>query len=144
MKYYGFAALFALLILVAGACLANSTPAPDLEATVEAAVKATLAAQLTDTHAPDADELHPIETTVAAAVEATLSAQPTGAPSSGVEPAGNPERLYRSYPAPTGFPGFRKYYQKRCYPGCHYDAPASGAPEAEVPEGTPTPQVAHP
>lgn len=29
------------------------------------------------------------------------------------------ERPYRSYPAPTGYPGFRVYYQKRCYPGCH-------------------------
>jgi hypothetical protein len=29
-------------------------------------------------------------------------------------------RYYKSYPAPTGLPGFRKYYQRRCYPGCHY------------------------
>jgi hypothetical protein len=29
------------------------------------------------------------------------------------------ERPYRSYPPPTGFPAFRRYYQKRCYPGCH-------------------------
>jgi hypothetical protein len=29
-------------------------------------------------------------------------------------------RAYRSYPAPTGQVGFRRYYQKRCYPGCHY------------------------
>jgi len=42
------------------------------------------------------------------------------APLSTVEPAR--ERPYRSYPAPTGYPGFRVYYQKRCYPGCHYDS----------------------
>jgi len=35
------------------------------------------------------------------------------------------ERPYRSYPAPTGYTGFRKYYQKRCYPGCHYDSSAA-------------------
>jgi len=35
------------------------------------------------------------------------------------------ERLYRSYPAPTGLPGFRRYYQMRCYPGCHSDGDAS-------------------
>jgi hypothetical protein len=29
-------------------------------------------------------------------------------------------RFYKSYPAPTGEAGFRKYYQRRCYPGCHY------------------------
>ncbi len=33
------------------------------------------------------------------------------------------DRFYRSYPAPTGAAGFRRYYQKRCYPGCHDDAP---------------------
>jgi len=55
---------------------------------------------------------------------------PTATP----EVASASERPYRSYPAPTGYPAFRKYYQKRCYPGCHYDVTA----------GTPTPQAVHP
>jgi hypothetical protein len=69
-----------------------------------------------------------------AAVEATLTAQPTISPADAPKAASIEDRLHRSYPAPTGYPGFRKYYQKRCYPGCHYDAA----------EGTPTPQVVHP
>ena len=50
--------------------------------------------------------------------------------------AGQPDRprYYKSYPAPTGQAGFRKYYQKRCYPGCHYGS-------AVV---TPIPSVFHP
>ena len=52
------------------------------------------------------------------------------APLSTAEP--DQERLHRSYPAPTGYPGFRKYYQKRCYPGCHYDATTSGASDTSV------------
>ncbi|MGQ9599916.1 MAG: hypothetical protein ACUVWZ_10925, partial [Anaerolineae bacterium] len=35
-------------------------------------------------------------------------------------PAPTQTRLIRPYPAPTGLPGFRRYYQIRCYPGCHY------------------------
>jgi hypothetical protein len=62
-----------------------------------------------------------VEATVQVAVEATLAAQPASTPEP-VQIAGDPERPYRSYPAPTGLPGFRLYYQKRCYPGCHtYD-----------------------
>jgi hypothetical protein len=42
----------------------------------------------------------------------------------GIKLVGTPgparERPNRSYPAPTGYPAFRRYYQKRCYPGCHY------------------------
>jgi hypothetical protein len=56
-------------------------------------------------------------------------------------PAATPEptrvRPYRSYPAPTGEAGFRKYYQKRCYPGCHYGSAAptpTEAPEEAVRE----------
>lgn len=57
------------------------------------------------------------------------------------------ERPYRSYPAPTGQAGFRKYYQKRCYPGCHNSQPVvtpatladtHSAPEAAVAEPQPT------
>lgn len=46
------------------------------------------------------------------------------------------ERSYRSYPAPTGYPGFRVYYQKRCYPGCH-SYPATPGPD-EVSQAQPT------
>ena len=53
--------------------------------------------------------------------EAAVSATPTR------------ERPYKSYPAPTGGPGFRKYYQKRCYPGCHYDAGATPSPTRRHP-----------
>jgi len=52
------------------------------------------------------------------------------------EPSATPTRVraYRSYPTPTGLPGFRKYYQKRCYPGCHSSAPVV----------TPVPSQVHP
>lgn len=64
-----------------------------------------------------------VETPVNMAIKAV-------APSSTAEPLR--ERPYRSYPAPTGYPGFRQYYQKRCYPGCHsYGTPAA-TPEAVV------------
>jgi hypothetical protein len=55
-------------------------------------------------------------------------------------------RFYKSYPAPTGAVGFRKYYQKRCYPGCHYGNPVitpptladtHELPQAEVSESQP-------
>lgn len=46
---------------------------------------------------------------------------------------GSTERPYRSYPAPTGAPGFRRYYQIRCYPGCH-----------TYPAATPEPTRIHP
>jgi hypothetical protein len=53
------------------------------------------------------------------------------APIEVVAPMGTPElvreRPYRSYPAATGYPGFRVYYQKRCYPGCHF-YPSTPAP----------------
>lgn len=55
-----------------------------------------------------------------------------------------PERIrpYRSYPAPTGEAGFRRYYQKRCYPGCHYGyavvTPAAAADAHEQVQPTPT------
>ena len=55
-----------------------------------------------------------------------------------------PERIrpYRSYPAPTGEAGFRRYYQKRCFPGCHYGysvvPPAASADTHEQVLATPT------
>jgi hypothetical protein len=120
----------AIAILALVACLQSTTPVvetptADLPRTVEAAVGATLAAQPADTPGPD------LESTIEVAVQATLTAQPAGGEA---QTARTSERLHRSYPAPTGYPGFRKYYQKRCYPGCHYDAT----------DGTPTPQVTHP
>jgi hypothetical protein len=128
MKALHLSALLVFALLALSACLASSTPAPDLDATVQAAVQSTLDAQPTDTPAPD------MQATLVAAVEATLTAQPASPSSDSPEVASAGERLHRSYPAPTGYPGFRKYYQKRCYPGCHYDAT----------EGTPTPQAVHP
>jgi hypothetical protein len=59
------------------------------------------------------------------------TAQPTATPTVGRE------RPNRSYPAPTGAPGFRKYYQMRCYPGCHSYPAAYG-------ESTPEPTKVHP
>jgi hypothetical protein len=141
MKAYTVAAALVLILAIAGACTARSTSEPDLEATVQAAVQATLDAQPTETPAPD------IQATMVAAVEATVAAhltasaaqqkalgEPTSPSSDALAAASASERPNRSYPAPTGYPGFRKYYQKRCYPGCHYDAT----------EGTPTPEVVHP
>ena len=132
----------ATLILALAACGApesdeqSATPTDDLPATVRAAVEATIAAQPTDTPTPvvEATAETDIEATVEVAVQSTLAAMPTSLPTLTTEEAGMQQRLHRSYPAPTGYPGFRKYYQKRCYPGCHYDSAS----------GTPTPQVAHP
>ena len=61
-------------------------------------------------------------------------------------PVGTPDperqRYYKSYPAPTGQAGFRKYYQKRCYPGCHYGnaivTPETSAETHTLPEAKPT------
>ena len=134
MKYYGLAAALAFSLVVLGACLADSTPPIDIEATIQSAVEATLSAQPTNTPVPD------MQATLVSAVEATLVAQqnaPTPTTSPSVEPptvASASDRPYRSYPAPTGYPAFRKYYQMRCYPGCHYGVSA----------GTPTPHVVHP
>jgi hypothetical protein len=78
----------------------------------------------------------------------TLYAKPGSSAHSlarGIYAADTPEpgrvRAYRSYPAPTGLPAFRRYYQKRCYPGCHYGESVvtpSAATHAEAPP-TPTP-----
>jgi hypothetical protein len=34
----------------------------------------------------------------------------------------------RPYPAPTGLPAFRRYYQIRYYPGCHTYGSATPVP----------------
>jgi hypothetical protein len=61
------------------------------------------------------------------------------APLSTVEP--RQDRPFRSYPAPTGAPGFRKYYQMRCYPGCHSYPSDYGLSEAPTVQPTATPTV---
>ena len=142
--------IVAALVLVLAACGApaseekNATPTDDLPATVQAAVEATIAAQPTDTPAPEVEAADDtdvqatveiaVQSTVEVAIQSTLAAMPTSPPTLTAEEARAVQRLHRSYPAPTGYPGFRKYYQKRCYPGCHYDSTS----------GTPTPQVTHP
>jgi hypothetical protein len=106
---------FLLIALLLIACDRDDEPTPDVAATVQVAAEATaqMAVQATVPVAAEA--------TVQAAVEATLAAQPTSTPEPPVLNVANTdsERPYRSYPAPTGYPGFRLYYQKRCYPGCH-------------------------
>ena len=119
MKVLYLSAFLAILGTILVACYQNVTPTVDMDATVQAAVKATLAARPTDTPLPD------LEATMVAAVEATLAAQPTA------YLAEASDRPYRTYPRPTGYPGFRRYYQKRCYPGCHVP-PAPGTPTPEV------------
>jgi hypothetical protein len=122
MKYLGLLLVITILFLVLVACGQDDSAAVDLDATIQAAVEATLAAQPADTPPPD------LNATVLAAVHATIEAQPTSTPQPVLSAATERERLYRSYPAPTGLPGFRLYYQKRCYPGCHsYGTPAPDA-----------------
>jgi hypothetical protein len=58
------------------------------------------------------------------------------APLSTAEP--RRDRPYRSYPAPTGSAGFRKYYQIRCYPGCHSYPADYGQGEAPTAQPTAT------
>jgi hypothetical protein len=113
MKYLGLILVSATLFLTLVASGQDDWSAVDLEATVQAAVEATLAAQPADTPLPD------FSATVLSAVQATIAAQPTSTPQPVLSAAMEQERPYRSYPAPTGLPGFRVYYQKRCYPGCH-------------------------
>ena len=121
MKPLYILVLLALLGLMLIACGQGDSPEVDVDATVQAAVQTALAAQPTGTPTPD------LQATVLAAVEATMAAHP----SLELSAVSASERLHRSYPAPTGLPGFRRYYQKRCYPGCHT-------------YGTPTPDRVHP
>ena len=59
-----------------------------------------------------------------------MAGDPGAAPAATEEVA--PDRYYRSYPAPTGAAGFRRYYQIRCYPGCHTGATPAVPAEASV------------
>jgi hypothetical protein len=108
MKSLYLLGCFLLIGLLLLACnQGDDAPTPDVEATVRVAVEAT--AQVA------------VKATVQAATAATtqtMAAQPTSTP----EPVLSEDdrlRPFRSYPAPTGEAGFRLYYQKRCYPGCH-------------------------
>jgi len=74
------------------------------------------ASQLTETEHPEVVHIAPDAGIPEPAVAADAVIRVV-APLSTAEP--ERERPYRSYPAPTGYPGFRKYYQIRCYPGCH-------------------------
>ncbi len=122
MKNLGLLFVFVILILALVACDEKDSSAVNLDATIQAAVEATLDAQPADTPLPDLDA------TIQSAVLATIAAQPTSTPQPMLSAATERERPYRSYPAPTGLPGFRLYYQKRCYPGCHsYGTPAPDA-----------------
>jgi hypothetical protein len=122
MKYLGSLLVLVILSLALVACDKVDSSAVDLDATIQAAVEATLAAQPADTPVPD------LNATIQSAVHATIEAQPTSTPQPALSAATERERAYRSYPAPTGLPGFRVYYQKRCYPGCHtYGTPAPDA-----------------
>lgn len=122
MKYLGFLLVGTILLLALVACDEKYSSAVDLDATIQAAVKATLAAQPADTPLPD------LNATVLSAVQATIAAQPTSTPQPVLSAATERERPYRPYPAPTGLRGCRLYYQKRCYPGCHsYGTPAPDA-----------------
>ena len=131
MKYFYLLVCLLLIGLLLIACNRGDDQASDVEATNQA-VLATNAAVM---EALDAMEQQfadaataqveagtkielAVEATVQVAVEATMAAQPASTPEP-VQIAGDPERPYRSYPAPTGLPAFRLYYQKRCYPGCH-------------------------
>jgi hypothetical protein len=122
MRHLGLLLVLSVLFLALVACGQDDSSRVDLDATIQAAVEATLAAQPADTPVPD------LNATVLAAVQATIAAQPTSTPQPVLSAATERERPYRSYAAPTGLPGFRLYYQKRCYPGCHsYGTPAPDA-----------------
>ena len=106
MRLFYLLGILTILVAVLVACGTGDAPLNQHEAEASEAMRPALAT----------DE--PLQTMAESAVAKIA------APVSTAEPA--QERLYRSYPAPTGYPGFRKYYQKRCYPGCHYDSATSG------------------
>jgi hypothetical protein len=115
---WGFLALLGLMLV---ACGTGDTSVPRVETEIPAAVQAVLA-----------DNLAEPETAVSIVVN-------VAAPTSTAEPTR--ERPYRSYPAPTGYPGFRKYYQKRCYPGCHSYSTTYTQADAPTVQPTATPTV---
>lgn len=109
MKSLYLLGCFLLIGLLLLACnQGDDAPTPDVEATVQVAVEATLQAAAKAT----------AQTIVA---EATPAALPSSTPEPVVSGEDDRLRPFRSYPAPTGEAGFRLYYQKRCYPGCHTD-----------------------
>ena len=92
-----------------------------------------------DTKSPgDSDAPEVVQASLATSEPSEAPAEPAvveiAVPLATAEPTR--ERLYRSYPAPTGYPGFRVYYQKRCYPGCHYSSSTSD--QESVPTAQPT------
>jgi hypothetical protein len=106
MRHLHLVGILALLGLGLVACGTGDTSAPEAQTEMPVAVQAVLAKNLA--------EPETAESVVVNVAAPTSTAEPTR------------ERPYRSYPAPTGYPGFRLYYQKRCYPGCHYDSTALG------------------
>lgn len=114
MKYLNLSGFVALLILALGlvACDQSSPPTVGSGDTPQSTPQPSLAPPTLS-----AEEILQIE---AQATSQALQDEPVEM------------RAYRSYPAPTGLPGFRRYYQKRCYPGCHSYS------------GTPVPGQKHP
>ncbi len=121
MRHFHLLGLLALLGLILVAFGTLGTSVPQAETEIPAAVQAVLV-----------DNLAEPETAVSVVVNAA-------APTSTAEPAR--ERPYRSYPAPTGYPGFRKYYQMRCYPGCHTYPSTYGEGDALAVQPTATPTI---
>jgi hypothetical protein len=117
MKYLYLVSLVIFLAIAFGlvACDQSSPTVVDREAQTPST------AQPTDTPTPiptlSSEEILQV---AAKATQQVIQGQPTEI------------RPYRSYPAPTGLPGFRRYYQMRCYPGCHSYG------------GTPAPTGVHP
>lgn len=113
VKYLYLPSSLLLIGLLLSACSQNAelTPAVEARATVPPPVAPIPTVEPTATALPT-DPPTPTDTP-----------QPTDTPEPVLQVSEETDRLYRSCPAPTGYPGFRKYYQKRCYPGCHsYDA----------------------
>ncbi len=131
MKYIYLLVCFLLIGLLLIACNQGDDQTSDVEATNQAmsatnaaamealeAMEQQFAAEATARVEAETKMELAVEATVQVAVEATLAAQPAGTPEP-VQIADDSERPNRNYPAPTGLPAFRRYYQKRCYPGCH-------------------------
>ena len=107
MRLFSLLGILAILVVVLVACGAGDEPQSRQETEPPAAAQA---ASPTDEPQPAMDD---------------SSVAKIAAPVSTAEP--DQERVHRPYPAPTGYPGFRKYYQKRCYPGCHYGSASGGS-----------------
>lgn len=121
MRTLYLVSILAMLALALIACAAGDASLRPSEAKAPRAVQA----------APD--------TGIAAPEIAAAGVIRIVAPLSTTEP--DRERSYRSYPAPTGRPGFRKYYQIRCYPGCHSYPETYGQDDASATQPTATPTV---